>query len=370
MKPEEWRRAFKLLFENFWIVRTVDFDSYNFLRRHQNELQKELRRRFGMSLVIRQQYIQLLKRPHKLASWMGDIGFQSSFDYALFCCAMAYVEGLENETPFMLDELIRDLELLAPEEIFLDWTNYNQRKSLVRVIKKLQELHLIEKIQGEEENFEQSEMNQEVLFTTTTQARAFLSRAPQSYIAYESFEHYWQDLQTSRNLEGNQLLYQRLMMEPVIYRTAENEEIFVRLRNYYFHTQEYIEDYTDFYFELYRDYAAFTLEKREGWSEVFPSRRVVDEILIQLVTILRADGADYSVYGVIELTVEDWEVLVRKLQQSYSSYWSKEFKEMSLEQLSVTLLNRAKSWQLIEENETISILPVFGRLIAEMEAKI
>ena len=120
MSPDEMRRAFKLLFEGFWIIRNQQPEDYTFLRRNQLVLQKELRQRFGMNLIVRPQYVQLLKRPQVLAEWMGEIGFQSILDYTLFCCAMAYVEDFEAGTPFMLNELIRDLGLLIPEETPVD----------------------------------------------------------------------------------------------------------------------------------------------------------------------------------------------------------------------------------------------------------
>lgn len=367
MKTEELSYGLKLLFENFWIIRSDSPEDYAFLRRYQGELQKELRQRFGMSLIIRPQYIQVLKRPHHLDSWMGEVGFTSQLDYSLFCCGMAYVEGLEAETPFMLDELIRDLELNVPEEIEVDWTNYNHRKSLIRVIKKMLELRIIENIQGETSEFEQSEANQEVLFATTILARAFLSRAPQSYMQYENFDEYWNDIQENRSQEGNQLLYQRFMMEPIIQRTKENEETFVRLRNYYHVMKDYIETATFFHFELYRDYAAFTLEQRDHWQDVFPSRKVVDEILIQLATIVRRESFEKTSYGLIILSYEEWNQLLSELQEIYVQYWSKEFSEMSTQQLSNVLLERGREWHLFEENEEqVIVKPVFGRLIAEM----
>ena len=123
MSPDEFRRAFKLLFENFWIIRKQQPEDYAFLRRNQLAIQKELRQRFGMNLIVRPQYIQLLKRPQVLEEWMGAIGFQTTLDYTLFCCAMAYVEDLEEGTPFMLNELVRDLGLLIPEELSIDWQN-------------------------------------------------------------------------------------------------------------------------------------------------------------------------------------------------------------------------------------------------------
>lgn len=360
-------QALQLLFEHFWIIREDSPEEYQFLRRFQAPLKKELRQRFGMNLIIRPQYIQLLKRPHRLAPWMGEIGFQEKTDYVLFCLAMAFIEDFEAETPFMLDELIRSLDLLKPNEVVLDWTNYNQRKGLVRVLKKLISLRLIETIQGDTNYFEQSEQNQEILFTTTPQARSFLARAPQSYSQYAEFNDFWEDLQLNHGLEANQLLYQRLMMEPAIFRKEATEEEFSRLRNYARYMEDFLEENTEFHFELYRDYAAFTTERRDGVKESFPSRQVVDDILIQLATCIRNLALVANFEGYIVLSIEEWQQLLRDLQEKYQRYWSKEFKEMTCIQLSQALVRRGESWQLLTmEQQQVKIHPTFGRMIAEM----
>lgn len=368
MKAEEFSLAVKLLFENFWIIRADQPEDYNFLRRHQQFLQKEFRQRFGMNVIIRPQYIQLLKRPFELSSWMGDNGFTTTMDFALFCCGMAYVEELEADTPFMMDDLVGNLQLNVPEELAVDWNNYNHRKSLVRAVQKMEKLRLIEKIEGEVAAFEQSEENVEILFVTTVMARNFLARAPKSYSQYENFADFKKDLDQSReSLERNQLVYQKLLMSPQIQRTAENEDFFVLMRNYYRYTQEYIESHTDFHFELYRDYAAFTLEQRDNWQALFPSRQVVDEILIQLATLVRQDEIEPTAYGEVSFTKEQWEKLLQDLRKQYLSYWSKEFSQMSFSQLSQTLLRRGISWGLLrKEEDKIIVEPAFGRLVAEM----
>lgn len=368
MKPEEFGLAVKLLVENFWIIREDQPENYNFLRRHQQYIQREFRQRFGLNVTIRPQYIQVLKRPFQLEAWMGNHEFTTPMDFSLFCCGMAYVEELETDAPFMMHELVQGIQLLIPEALVVDWTNYNHRKSLVRAVKKMEQLRLIKRIEGEVTDFEQGEDNTEILFLTTPMARAFLARAPQSYTQYESFHDFKADLEESRSsLERNQVIYQRLLMTPQIKRTAQNEDVFALMRNYYRYTQEYVESNTPFHFELYRDYAAFTLEQRDNWQELFPSRQVVDEILIQLATVLRQDEFIPTAYGEIYLTEDQWRSLVKELQANYCIFWSKEFKEKSLSQLSDTLFHRGASWGIFEcVEDKIIIQPAFGRLVAEM----
>ncbi|MFI3621168.1 TIGR02678 family protein [Vagococcus fluvialis] len=367
MEDNDLSQALELLFENFWLVRKTQPEAYRFIRRNEVFLKKELKTRFGMKLIIRNHYIQLLKRPPILRSWMGDIGLTSKIDYILLCLAMAYIEGMDADKAFMLDELIREIELMKSEEIYIDWTNYNHRKSLVRVIRKMLDFHVIETIQGETEEFEQSEHNQEILFVTTDLARSFLTNAPQSFSEYQDFNAYWLDWQESQHTEGNQFLFQQLMMTPIIQRTPENEDTFIRLRNYHYFIKPYFADKSFYNFELYQDYAALTLEQRDKHSEVFPSRKVIDEITIQLATICRKYLTQWTPYGIGEISLSDWEIIIMELKNEYGEFWSKEFSEKSLRSLNEALLSNGKEWELFEEkNEVIYIYPVFSRLVAEM----
>lgn len=367
MEREEMAKALDLLFENFWIIRDEMPDEYRFLRRHQEALAKELRQRFGMSLFIRPQFIQLLKRPHNLAPWMGEVGFSETLDYVLFCCGMAFVEDREAGSPFMMDELIREMELMVPEKTALDWTNYLHRRSIVKVLKKMISLHVIENVQGQTELFEQSEDNQEVLFVITAQARYFLARAPQSYLEYPKFEDFWKDINASSALENNQIVYQRLMMEPQIQRNEENEDFFSRLRNYFRYISDFTDNQTSYQFELYKDYGSFTLEQRDAAKEIFPSRLVVDEILVQLATLVRGENKTKDAYGVIQFSLEEWQKLIEKLKDQYHNFWSKEFRELSMKELSHRLQSRGEDWEMLKiSNELVSVYPVFSRVIGEM----
>ena len=112
--------------------------------------------------------------------------------------------------------------------------------------------------------------------------------------------------------------------------------------------EEYIENNTGFRFELYRDYAALTLEYRESFKEVLPSRRVIDDVLIQLATLIRKAELEPSSYGVLTISHVKWSHLLLDLQDSYQEYWSKEYNEMSLSQLGDVLLERASDWGLLE----------------------
>lgn len=364
---EQVKLGISILFDNYWIERESEPEKYIFLRRHQKSIQKELKRLFGMNLLVRSEYIQLVKRPQELHSWMGIAQFKDVMDYALFCCCMAYVENLEADTPFMMDEIVNDIDFNAPEEMKLDWIVYSHRLSLIRVLQKMKDLKVIRIIQGETEEFAKSESNLEVLMITTPLARHYLYNRDDGYTAYDTFEKYWEEQGQHQNVEPQQLLYQKLMLEPLIQRTAENEELFSRLKRYYRSINENIEYNTPYKLELYRDYAAFTLDREIKGSKTFPSRKVIDDIIIQLATVIYNSNLIKNPYGIIELSNDEWGEIIEQLTNMFRIYWSNEYKNKSCELLSKEIIEQGQRWQLLNQTEDgVLIYPIMARTIGEM----
>ena len=369
MNQETFSTCLNLLFENFWIVKTTQPEEYRLIKRYRKELDIELRKRFGLSLLVRPQFIQLFRRPFHLQEWMGIEDFKDVMDYVLLMHAMAYIEEQETNTYFLLNELIESIERDLPEDYHLEWTNYLHRKSLVRVLKKLIDLAILEVIQGEIELFEQNE-DRNILYTITTQSLYLLGKTPNAFVKYEGFDDFWQEIQNNQLEDSNQALFTQLMCEPVLYRNAENEQDFIRLRNYQSVFARFVEEKTDYQFELTKDVAMFTLDKRDSSRDIFPSRKVLDEILVQLQTVLFDQEQQVDTYGVGLFTMSQWQLAVEKLKQDFQSFWSKEYKELKISELANRLLERAQEFQMVKViDEVVYLQPVLTRMVAKMEDK-
>lgn len=369
MNQEIFSTCLNLLFENFWIVKTTQPEEYRLIKRYRKELDIELRKRFGLSLLVRPQFIQLFRRPFHLQEWMGIEDFKDVMDYVLLMHAMAYIEEQETNAYFLLNELIESIERDLPEDYHLEWTNYLHRKSLVRVLKKLIDLAILEVIQGEIELFEQNE-DRNILYTITTQSRYLLGKTPDAFVKYEDFDDFWQEIQNNQLEDSNQALFTQLMCEPVLYRNSENEQDFIRLRNYQSVFARFVEEKTDYQFELTKDVAMFTLDKRDSSRDIFPSRKVLDEILVQLQTVLFDQEQQVDTYGVGLFTMSQWQLAAEKLKQDYQSFWSKEYKELKVSELANRLLERAQEFQMVKViDEVIYLQPVLTRMVAKMEDK-
>lgn len=358
--------AIECLFEQFWILREEQPELYRLISRNRKDIRKILNERFGLNLIYHPRFYQVQKRPIKPMAWMGISDFSDKLDYILLMCAMAYTEDKSEKAAFLLSELVEEIQHNYPRKNVVDWTNYRHRRSLVRVLKKMLELHLIEVIEGETEEFLNEESTRgDVLYQVTVYSRYFLGHRPDSYSEFDSFDEMETKFEQMYPIERPQRVYQRLLLEPVLLRTEETISDFEYLRNQYTSLEKFWEQ-TSFRFELTKDTAILSSNQRRR-NNFFPAYRVVDEILLQLAESLRQNLRSYDEFGRIKITKEEWKQQVERLKEVNDAYWSKEYREMTLNDLAEALLQTAYTQHFLMYDTTmITISPSFARMVGQL----
>src|SRR5690625_3491588 len=135
---EKAQEALQLLLEKFWILRLEEPELYQLVREREQVIRRYVDEKFGFNLFVHQYFIKLEKIPVIPKHWMGIQAFQDQRDYAIFCCALAYTENYAVDEQFLLSDICEEIKDMYPGEIPLDWTNYNHRRSLVRVIQQME----------------------------------------------------------------------------------------------------------------------------------------------------------------------------------------------------------------------------------------
>lgn len=178
-------KALGLLLEKFWVLRAKEPELYQTVREREKVLPRYVDDKLGFDLIVHQHFIKLEKIPVEAKNWMGIQDFQEPRDYAMFCCALAFTENRSVDEQFLLSDICEDIKDLYPGEFPLDWTNYNHRRSLVRVIKFLEKYSLLKSVEGEIDHFAMN-AEQEVLYETTVYARYFMRSYPKDLFEYDS----------------------------------------------------------------------------------------------------------------------------------------------------------------------------------------
>lgn len=374
---EQQQDALALLFEEYWILRVKDPAFYQLIRENEKALKRYISEKFGFSFIVHKDFIKLEKVPVEPKSWMGIQDFQAPRDYALFSCGLAYVESRAVEDQFLLSELTDEIAELYPGMFGLDWTNYQHRQSLVRVLKKMEELDLIVEIDSESggiEGFARSG-EQEVLYQTTVYSRYYMRNHTYSLRECDTIEDILQ-MDWDRNQEDlrRKRVYRQLMFEPVVYRKSEDDQDFDYIRRYRNRVREDIEEHTPFDMHVTKNMAMLSLPEQKQRFESFPDRKAISSVALHVQTVVKEQQDEYEInsFGEIHLTRAQFERIVERVRERFQHGWSSEYREKSgLKKIVEDVLKQLSEWSFLRvEKDTgfIVLEPAMGRMTGQYPA--
>ncbi|MEG6617565.1 TIGR02678 family protein [Peptococcaceae bacterium 1198_IL3148] len=367
------KEAAENLLEQFWIIRDKEPDKYQMVREREQVLRTYFLEKMGFRLILHRYFAKLEKIPAEPESWMGLQSFKHTRDYVLFCCLLAYLEGKTVDEQFLLSDLCEDLQGLYPEAESLDWTHYEHRKSLVRVLQFAAEIDIIKMVDGDINGFNYAE-NSEVLYEVPLLARYFMRSFPKDLLQFKTKEQILQAewLGNEENIGAirRHRVYRQLFLSPVIYSKNPDDADFLYLRNYRHRIREDIEKHTDYQFELYKNTALLTLNERKVRFELFPDNRAIADIALQFAALsrefqqlkelpLQPDGSIY----LTPVEYQNWVVL---LKERYGAGWSKQYRENNIESTASELLDLLVEWKMAMvdvETGVIYLQPLLVRTV-------
>lgn len=369
------RQAAEHLLEEFWIIREEDPEIYQLVRERESALRTYFLEKLGYHLIVHRAFARLEKVPVEPESWMGIQSFKHIRDYGLFCCLLAYLESKNIDEQFLLSDLCEELQSLYPGEEGLDWTQYEHRKSLVRVLQTAAELRVVKLVDGDISGFNYQE-TYEALFEVPLVSRYFMRSCPKDLSLFQSKEQIleaeWQEVEDSTGLKRRHRVYRQLILSPVMYASKNSDPDFLYLRNFRNRIREDIERHTDFQFELYRNEAMLTLPERKARFTVFPDNKAIADITMQFASFVRRQREDEDIPlqhdGSLCLTPADFEKRVMHCKNLYGMGWSKQYREASLSETAEDLLNYLIDWKMArldKETGVIYLLPLLARTICK-----
>lgn len=161
--------ALQELLKRKWILRKEDPELYNRVRDSVKEIRKFVQEKFGYMIILTPYLIKLEKIPGYVEEWMGIQEFQSVQEYQMFCFVLLFLESKEREEQFVLSSLTEYIQMQFQEGV-IDWTHFNTRRQLVRVLKYCLSIHIIELDDGSEEGFIKNK-DTEALYENTGYSR-------------------------------------------------------------------------------------------------------------------------------------------------------------------------------------------------------
>ncbi|GKV69728.1 hypothetical protein NCCP2716_22260 [Sporosarcina sp. NCCP-2716] len=360
-------QALDLLLHRYWILRSEEPELYQLVREREKVLRRYIDEKLGLRLLIHQHFVKLEKIPAEPEPWMGIQLFQEPLDYAIFCCALSYIEGKAVDEQFLLSEFCEEIQNDFPGDYPLDWTLYAHRKSLIRTMKGLLEFRLLRTIDGDIGRFDHNE-EQEVLYEATPYSRYFLRTFPEDFSAYAKWEELLEDeWKANQEDERRKRVYRKLFFSPGLHRNDIQDPDFLYIRQFRNRLSEDIEQHSDYRLQVYKNTAFLAISEPKQHHRVFPDTKSSTDLLLQLSDELHSDPERYvpNERGELLFTEGEFDQLIDKLRADHGTGWAKLYREKSTGAVRADLLEALGSWMMGDfdlDGSLIRIKPLLGVL--------
>lgn len=361
----------RTLFEHFWICKDSNKEEYYKVKRDIPSFQRFVREQLGWKLIHTENLLKLEKIPAHAECFMGIQEFSEILDYCILCVVLMYLEDKEEGEQFLLSELIDYVETKLKGEVFIDWTSFSQRKSLVRVLQYMEKMQMLRVYEGSSEAFG-LERGQEVLYENTGYSKYFATSFPMDITEFETWEDFekqrFEEIQEDRGAARINRVYRQLAVCPVMYWEGNEDADSLYLKNQRQWVSRYLEENLGGKLDIHKNAAFFMLEEDDCYGKVHPRDAMLPEIVLlvcaHIQQILKEGELIKQDNETITIPKQQFSELILSCRKKWSSGWSKEYREMDEGKLADTVINYMKDWMFIREsNGMIIILPAVGKQV-------
>ena len=367
-------KELEILLERFWLSKEQDKELYYRIKDAYPDFKDFLQDKLGYRVIINPYIIKLEKLPGKPEPWMGIEEFNDKLEYAFFCLLLTFLEDKGAEEQFILSQVTDFIEAIFPgdEDEKVDWTLYNHRRHLIKVMRFAEELFIIKLNDGTDSNFMTS-TGGEVLYENTGLSKYVTQNFTGNILNYYSYKDIeqgeWLDLDRDRGRIRRNRVYRRLFMSPVVYNEGSEDADYLYIKNYRNMLIKDIEDLLDSELHVHKNGAFIALDESKHFKDVFPDNKNISDIILQLNGIIREllDKGDISKKGDDTITISQLKFnnIISLCRQRYRSGWSKGFREMKIETLFDEVISYMKNFSMLkvyDKRKELTILPLVGKI--------
>ncbi len=368
MKPIE------LLLERYWIVKEMDEDNYNKVRSELDEqTQGFIKEKLGYKMIANPYVIKLEKIPGKPQAFMGIQEFTNKLEYLFLCMILIYLETKSRKDQFILSQLIDYLQNLQTEmdlkDVTIDFNLYSHRKSMVKVLKYIQELGFIKRYDGDENKFA-DHIENDVLYEVTGISkyfvRNFTSNISDCNLYTDIYEKEQLGLDQDKGIERRQRVYRRLFTENVVYPEDKDDLDFLYIKNYKNTIEQDVDRILDASLEVHKDGSYILLLDNQNFKNTFPNNKAISDVVLFFNTVImekmkNKKGTDQGIF-VSELEFTKW---IAETKNCYQDGFSKEFREKDVRELSLEVVAFMQEFDMVRyhvDKKEYEIMPIVFKM--------
>lgn len=361
--------SLELLLSRRFIIKAKEKELYYRIKDDIPSLRPFLVEKLGYQIIVNPYMIKVEKIPPNPKSWMGIQEFHDKDDYILFCYVLMFLEDKENEEQFVLSSLTEYIGSQCAE-LLIDWTNFSQRRSLIRVMKYCEQIGFVLVNDGTEDGFAR-DIQSEVLYENTGISRYMTRNFMQDISSFQTKKDFqnmeWVDVDEDRGVVRRQRVYRTLLMSPGLIR-SENEEDYLYVKNYRNVIQKDLEQFFDCELQVHRSSAFLILGEDSRLGRRLPEDQAISEMCLLCNGILRerlvkgytSRSGDENVRISRQQLVE----CIELTKQKYGEGTIKKYREMTTGEFTRELMDYMEELGLIElQEEQVWMHPGIGKVI-------
>ena len=355
--------ALEILLGRRWILKSRDRELYYRMKDEAPAIKKFLTEKLGYQMIVNPYLIKIEKMPAKPENWMGILEFNDKIEYVFFCMILMFLEEKEAMEQFVLSELTEYIQGQYQEEQ-IDWTVYQYRRHLIKVLKYCVNSGILDVDDGSEENFAKDGSN-EVLYENTGASRYFMRNFTQDIMGYTKPEDFqkeeWIDVDEDRGIVRRQRVYRQLLMTMGMYKNEQNEEDFAYIRNQRNLVQSDFEEYLDCELHVHRTSAFLILSQDCRMGRCFPEENTISDVILLVNGMICEKIEEGEIVPAADERIfiprEMFTGILESCKELYGRGFIKTYREMTTGEFCENVKNYMLELGLIREEKDIWLSP-------------
>lgn len=353
-------KELEYLLNNYWCCKDDNPRTYFNIKNNLDYYKDFIRDKLGSRLIVNDRFIKLEKIPAVPKSYMGIMEFTDTLEYTILFIILLFLEDKPKLEQFILSSLIDFISNTATTldlDTVPNWNILHHRKCLVNVINHLKNLGIIKVV--EENNLFTEDSKAEALYETTGLSNYYMREFKNNILEYNCLNDYVSDEYTDQNESIGDVrrykVYRHLLYSLAAYTDDLTEPEIDYLRKFRSSINNELSKYTTSELELTKNMALLMYEDEGREKFDFPNNKAISDIVLlvnnNILDKINDDKLKLDDREVVILSKEQLYRIIKEVKSEYQSYFSKNYREMVLDNFIKEVISYMKEYDFIREYE-------------------
>lgn len=363
--------VFEELMNHRYILKSKEREKYYHIKDELGTIKEFVTDKLGYRMINNGTLIKMEKIPGEAQPWMGIRDFDSVMEYVFFCLILMFLEDKEAEEQFVLSQLTEYVKAQYPDGN-IEWTIYEHRRKLIRVIKFCMKQDLFYSNDGSEEGFA-TNIEAEALYENTGVSKYFTRNFTQDISAYQNIDDFfqsdWLDMNEDRGIIRRQRVYRKLLLSMGVYREKEQDEDFAYIRHYRSVIESDLEKLMDCQLQVHKSSAYLMMGEEGNLGKMFPGNNSISDAILLLFYLVQEKVKEsqltLQINETILLSGAEWKQLLVECKEKYNAGFAKKYREMSETEFTQILTTEMEQFGMIQVDAVtrdVMVMPVAGKI--------